>query len=530
MAGAEQRTSKRVRRLLLAVTLSAASYWVVYGFLFILFDLARLEGPQPARFGYDVPMPYHVPKYKGGLAFRFAMAHDVIHERFARHGTDYYQRRNEIVRAKLQPLEPDDPARWPLIDDLGAGLDRVGKPAEAVVFLREKLAEQERQGVEGRELYTSYANLGTFLIHANFPGALRGNTDAIESFREGVDLIHKSVEVNPQAHYGREEWQAVVAEFFLAVFETPELLTKSDCIGNRLDAAVAEQDRQDDDSGEPHPLGFDRPHNEDFRHKYHAEEFYEPGQDPSSVELWYRLVEIRQGITNVGGDFGNGVSADESSGVPLLSRRWPGLKVPAHQRSAPFDEPMLGIIGMWREGGGANPHFALAIAETMLRVGQRRIAWTAYERAKLLNGRFSPDPKLQQFLVRHCEERQKAIAVIIGPDKVQQIAATFREELKFGQDYQADYHEFERQRIADGVDPGTEGFDKPFFNATEPIASKPGVEETYRILDRDRLAAFDDRRANGYAWIAAGIMAMLPVTPNLIRRLWARRKRKQAAD
>src|SRR4051812_23035114 len=50
----------------------------------------------------------------------------------------------------------------------------------------------------------------------------------------------------------------------------------------------------------------------------------------------------------------------------------------------PFDEPVLGIVGMWRYGGGANPHFSLALAETMLRVGQRHIAWSAYERTRRL--------------------------------------------------------------------------------------------------------------------------------------------------
>ena len=49
----------------------------------------------------------------------------------------------------------------------------------------------------------------------------------------------------------------------------------------------------------------------------------------------------------------------------------------SHRKPVPFDEPALGIIGMWRQGGGANPHFALALGETMLRVGQRYIAWCA---------------------------------------------------------------------------------------------------------------------------------------------------------
>ena len=37
------------------------------------------------------PLPHHIPKYSGNLTLRFAMVHDVIHERFPRHGPDYYQ-------------------------------------------------------------------------------------------------------------------------------------------------------------------------------------------------------------------------------------------------------------------------------------------------------------------------------------------------------------------------------------------------------------------------------------------------------
>ena len=69
--------------------------------------------------------------------------------------------------------------------------------------------------------------------------------------------------------------------------------------------------------------------------------------------------------------------------------------VPSHRMPTSFDEPCLGIVGMWRQGGGANPHFALALAETMLRVGQRYVAWTAYERASRLAERFWPDDAMR---------------------------------------------------------------------------------------------------------------------------------------
>ena len=117
------------------------------------------------------------------------MVHDVIHERFARHGHQHYRHRNQVTRAAMDRLPVHAPQRWPLADDLAAGLDRVGESRQAVTVMREKLRYQQEQGLAGRDLYTSYANLGTFLIHANFRQALAQDAAAIEQFEEGVELI-----------------------------------------------------------------------------------------------------------------------------------------------------------------------------------------------------------------------------------------------------------------------------------------------------------------------------------------------------
>src|SRR5208337_5232490 len=98
-----------------------------------------------------------------------------------------------------------------------------------------KLQQQQEQGYTGRDLYTTYANLGTFLIHAL---VLRGFADAEkakESLREGLDYILLSIKVNPEAHFGREVWQAVAAEYMIAVIDNPKLLLQYDMVGNRRD-------------------------------------------------------------------------------------------------------------------------------------------------------------------------------------------------------------------------------------------------------------------------------------------------------
>src|SRR5271170_6554352 len=71
-----------------------------------------------------LPYPHHVSKYPDGVSFRFAMVNDVIHERFPRHGADYYRERNRLTREKLAKLSPDDPGRFALDDDLAVGLER----------------------------------------------------------------------------------------------------------------------------------------------------------------------------------------------------------------------------------------------------------------------------------------------------------------------------------------------------------------------------------------------------------------------
>src|SRR5262249_37205138 len=108
------------------------------------------------------PLPHHFPKYPGNLTFRFAMAHDVIHERFPHHGPDYYRARNREVEralAKTPPTargkEADDYFR--LLDDWGVGLEFLGQHQQAVDLMRKKLEQQNDLGYKDRELYSTYA-------------------------------------------------------------------------------------------------------------------------------------------------------------------------------------------------------------------------------------------------------------------------------------------------------------------------------------------------------------------------------------
>jgi hypothetical protein len=94
---------------------------------------------------------------------------------------------------------------------------------------------------------------------------------------------------------------------------------------------------------------------------------------------------------------------------------WVARVHPAWPAPAPFDEPVLGIIGMWCWGGGANPHFALALATICERIGQGPLAVDAYERCVELAEGFSRDDAQRAALIAHCRARQEAIARSIAP-------------------------------------------------------------------------------------------------------------------
>jgi hypothetical protein len=393
------------------------------------------------------PLPYHVPKYRHGVSLRLAMVHDVLHERFPRHGRTYYEYRNRKVREEITGLKDavrDDGVarakRFRLLDDLGAGLDFVGEHDEAVRVLRDKLTEQQAEGLSGRELYTSYANLGTFLIHGNAPRAIRGDPVAKGRVREGLDLIHKAIEVNPQAHFGREAWQAITVEFLLAAIDDPQLLSRFDLVGNRLDKTIDPQLQLGYKSPEWVPRGEAR-----------MAAFYLA--HPESTE---RAEGFRNYITLIGAEEG-----------------WVAVPT-SHTKPVPFDEPVLGIIGMWRLGGGANPHFALALGETMLRVGQRYIAWCAYERAALMEDRFWPDPEICRAFVAHCRQRQALLEKDMPEDDRAALRPRFSAELEFGRQFQQAYQNYEAERLANGTSFDDPHFYDAFHAQHAPIASPPG--------------------------------------------------------
>jgi hypothetical protein len=464
--------------------------------------------PNPAHYPFlakNIPLPHHVPSQRFGAAFRFAMVHDVIHERFPRHGQAYYKERNKQTRAKLAKLAANDQKSFPLTDDLAIGLRHLDRTDEAIALMRAKLARQQAMKYTGRDLYTTSANLGTLLIHANYARASAGDVEAVKRLREGVALIRKSVELNPGAHFGREKWQAALAEFHLAAMEksgmpeTRRFLEAFDFVGNRLDLAIDEISFHErhftqTDYGRATTANFGRHGQYSFHPAYSDRD-----RSLDDPDLWSDLQPMREYITKAGAENG-----------------WSDASIPSHRKPVPFDEPMLGVVDMWRQGGAANPHLALAVGETMLRVGQRYIAWTAYERTAKMADRFWPDPDAQQFLRDHCRRRQEQIEKTFRiewrrhfrPESADTIRTRFNDELAYGEQYQKDYQRYETDKIAAGGDINDEHFFDAFHSNREPIASPVGEEEWFVMVPRNEMQDYANRRVLACGVFGAGLGAL----------------------
>lgn len=123
---------------------------------------------------------------------RFPEVHEAIVGYFPRHSNAFYEWRiatkSEIPTSQLTPID---------FDDIAVAHDKLGEHDQAIEVMLEKIS---RWPVENR--YESEANLGTFHIHAG-------------RFDEGLKHIKKAIEINPDAHFGREIYQQRLIEYLI---------------------------------------------------------------------------------------------------------------------------------------------------------------------------------------------------------------------------------------------------------------------------------------------------------------------------
>ncbi|MGV3722192.1 MAG: hypothetical protein ACO1SX_14890 [Actinomycetota bacterium] len=147
---------------------------------------------------------------------------DVITGRFHRNPPLYYELR--IRRATVELNE--SPANLEAFDDLAVAYDRLGKGAEAIAAMEAKRKALDRMPAGDAEVrkhhYRYLANQGTFWAHRWFrEGADRKRP---EMLRRGRDLIRQAIELNPNAHFGREKYQLRALEWILDPADQPNLL------------------------------------------------------------------------------------------------------------------------------------------------------------------------------------------------------------------------------------------------------------------------------------------------------------------
>ena len=124
---------------------------------------------------------------------------------FDRYPPRYYEMRLERVTRELE----SKPAEFDLYDDAGVACNRLGRYDEAIAWMARKKAmlDATPSTVGKMDRYRYHANLGSFLGNrwaVRPPSERKGDiTDLVAATHH----IAEAIELNPDAHFGREKYQ-----------------------------------------------------------------------------------------------------------------------------------------------------------------------------------------------------------------------------------------------------------------------------------------------------------------------------------
>lgn len=132
---------------------------------------------------------------------------------FERNPPLYYQMRIKRIEGDLRA----NPNRIDEYDDIAVANDRIGNDDEAIKWIEAKrklLPSLDMKSETSKdEWYRYYANCGTFWVHR---WAANGAADEqISDVIHGRDLISKALQINPNAHFGREKYQLMVMKWLI---------------------------------------------------------------------------------------------------------------------------------------------------------------------------------------------------------------------------------------------------------------------------------------------------------------------------
>ena len=138
----------------------------------------------------------------------------VITGRFERNPPRYYEMRLERIEKEYESAT--DWEKLALCDDAGVACDRLHRSDEAIAWMAKKNALLEVEPDRDRKkehVYRYHANMGTFVIHRWLrDGAPRErNAEAVKA----RGLIATAIQINPDAHFGREKYQLRAIEWLI---------------------------------------------------------------------------------------------------------------------------------------------------------------------------------------------------------------------------------------------------------------------------------------------------------------------------
>lgn len=437
------------------------------------------------------PAAYRMPAAPGMADLRLAMVHDVLCERYRKHGPAW----DAAAQLAAEAVIAQDPNNLEAYDDAAMAAERRGERATAETLLRAKAARQDltlptapeslacsdnyRQqyldelkavlasspDTATHQRYRTLANLGTVLHHVGLPRVLRGDVSARPLAEQGLACLQASVRIEPSAHFGRERWQIVTVEHLLAAAAQPELLRTYDLIGDELGGEPAISYAHGS-AWSAIASEFSRKNSSDNRF---SGEFTQAAADAqASPEIRLRIRER----------------------IPLVGGEKPWITAVNGSRRCPvaFDQPVLGILGMWTLGSGGNAHFALCLATVMERIGQGSLAWEAYERTVEFAPGYSPDADTRAWLITHCRTRQAQLATTHGGDSWQTaMRAGFHAELQAATDLRTEYHAWEAQRLAAGGNVVDDAAESAWWAAKPPLGSPTGTTDERHASIRPQL-------------------------------------------
>ena len=154
-------------------------------------------------------------------AKRFPGVVDVIVGAFDRNPPLYYEMRLERVRREIAK----NPENLPLYDDAAVSCDRLGDHGEAIKWMQRKRERMGNSPKDNDAEYKYYANIGTFEAHLWFA---RGKPQDKSLLQKARDDIQKAIQINSDAHFGRERVQLLAIDWALHPREGEDLWTYLD--------------------------------------------------------------------------------------------------------------------------------------------------------------------------------------------------------------------------------------------------------------------------------------------------------------